>query len=198
MNAGLVAIAGAALLGAAVLALLWRGAPPWRWRAAVAFALPLLAAGLALAVGQPALLLQAAAAGDASAPHDVAGWRVLAQEHEAARRLDPAIAAWRQALVLRPDDAELMAHLAVTLAMRADGRLAGEPAALIDRALALAPEDAQLLSLAGSVRFEAGDAAGALQLWRRVQARLPAADPMAATLAEGIAAAERLAPAAPR
>lgn len=128
----------------------------------------------------------------------MAGWRVLAQEHEAAQRLDPAIAAWRQALVLRPDDAELMAHLAVTLAMRADGRLAGEPAALIERALALAPEDAQLLSLAGSVRFEAGDAAGALQLWRRVQARLPAADPMAATLAEGIAAAERLAPAAPR
>ncbi|MGM9487886.1 tetratricopeptide repeat protein [Ideonella sp. YS5] len=213
MNLALFVL-GAALLVLPTLAVLSRpllatGAPvegpPERGLAVVvASALVVAAIGLYGAVGSPSLLrtprelpldaTTAALAREAAAhPHDASTWHRLARAHEAAHRFDAAVPAYRHLLELQPDDPDLLVEFAVTLAMSSGQHLAGEPAQLIDRALAVAPDHAQALALAGSVLFEQKDYRGAMLAWRRVQARLPADAPEAAALADSIAKAEALA-----
>jgi cytochrome c-type biogenesis protein CcmH len=58
------------------------------------------------------------------------------------------------------------------LAMTQGKRLAGKPAALIERALATDPGHRKALALAGTVALEAHDYAASLGYWRRLAAQL--------------------------
>lgn len=172
--------------------------------AAVASGVLVLALVVYGAVGSPTLLLSAdepssdaataALAREAEVhPQDADAWRRLVRAHEAARRFDAAVPAYRHLLALRPDDPDLLVEFAVTLAMSTGQQLTGEPARLIERALVIDPGHAQALALAGSVLFEQKDYGGAVRAWRQVQARLPAHAPEAGALADSIAKAEALA-----
>lgn len=128
-----------------------------------------------------------------TSPADAAAWRQLARAYEAAQRFDEAVEAYRQLVKLAPGDADALLDYAVTLAMSGNQQLSGEPEQLIEQALALAPQNVQALALAGSVRFERQDYAGAVALWRQVLLHAPADSPVAADIAKSIAKAESLA-----
>ena len=79
------------------------------------------------------------------------------------------------------------------LGMTQEGKLAGRPRALIDRALALNPNHPKALEMAGSVEYAQGDYASALRFWRPLLATLEPGSQAYIELAAAIARTERLA-----
>lgn len=204
-------IAAGLLLLVATTATLWpllRGgvlAHRMAWTAAVA--LPLLATTLYHRIGAPAALgpdalpasphrmnddsmvaaialLSARLAGE---PDDAAGWLLLARSQEALGRWPEAAAAYRQALRLMPGDAVLMADLADVVASVQGGALAGEPAALADRAVRIEPTLAKALALKAMAEFQAGRTDEAARWWQRLADGQPADSPAARVAREGMA-----------
>ncbi|MDP1293766.1 tetratricopeptide repeat protein, partial [Klebsiella variicola] len=72
-------------------------------------------------------------------PDDADGWALLARAYEQLGRPQDALPAYAQLERLRPDDAQVWSQHAVTLAMVKGEGLAGEPEALLQRALAVDP-----------------------------------------------------------
>jgi cytochrome c-type biogenesis protein CcmH len=80
---------------------------------------------------------------------------------------------------------------AVMLALVKGEGLAGEPEALLQRALRLDPKHVPTLALLGSAAVARGDPQAAIGCWRRVLAEVPVDSPMAASLRDSIARAQR-------
>lgn len=113
----------------------------------------------------------------ARAPEDARAWVLLGRARMAANRFPAAARAYERALALSPKvarDPAIWCELADAVGMAQGGVLAGRPAALVERALALDDAHPQALEMAGSARYEAGDYAGALRYWERLLAQLPA------------------------
>jgi cytochrome c-type biogenesis protein CcmH len=108
-----------------------------------------------------------------SRPDDAEGWLLLARSYAALGRFADAADAYARADALIPDNADLLADYADVLAMAQGKRLAGKPAALIRRALALDPQHRKTLALAATAALEARDLDGALAYWRRLLAQFP-------------------------
>lgn len=107
-------------------------------------------------------------------PGDLPGWFTLARSLEVLERWDEAAAAWRQALQLAPEDADLLADAADAVATVQRGSLEGEPAALVERALRADPKHPKALALAATAAQRAGRRDEAVALWERLLAQLPA------------------------
>lgn len=107
-------------------------------------------------------------------PGDLPGWFTLARSLEVLERWDEAAAAWRQALRLAPEDADLLADAADAVATVQRGSLEGEPAALVERALRADPKHPKALALAATAAQRAGRRDEAVALWERLLAQLPA------------------------
>lgn len=107
----------------------------------------------------------------AKQPDDADGWAMLARSHAVSGQHAKAVDAFRKAAALRPDDAVLLADYADALAMTQQRSLAGEPIALVQRALKLAPDNLKLLSLAGTEAFNRQDYAAAVRYWEALQAK---------------------------
>jgi len=122
-------------------------------------------------------------------PDDVEGWILLARSHAMLERYDRAAQAYERATRLTPADASLLADYADTLAMARGRKLAGEPYALVKRALAADPEHVKALALAGSAEFEAGNYGAAASYWERALKGVPAESDFARSVAESIAEA---------
>ncbi len=101
-------------------------------------------------------------------PDDVSGWTMLGRSYSSLEKYSEASAAYKKASALKPDDADLLADYAFTLAMASDKKLAGEPAAIVARALKLDPENPKALELAGSVAYEANDFQLAIKHWQKL------------------------------
>ncbi|MDW8479774.1 MAG: tetratricopeptide repeat protein [Xanthomonadales bacterium] len=107
-------------------------------------------------------------------PGDVAGWVLLGRSWRALERFPEAREAFARAAALAPEDPELMIEHAEAIALADPGRrLAGEPLALLERALALRPEHPRGLWLRGIARLQAGEREAALADWERLLAVLP-------------------------
>lgn len=191
----------------------------------VAMLVPTVAFGLYFALSNPAAL-EPAAHGSAGAgasladsvaamvgrlearlrdaPEDPEGWGMLARSYVVLERPQEARAAFARAVELGNEDPSLLVGYAQLLGQLADGDLRGEASALIARALAQAPDDAQTVWLAGAAAFQNGDyggavrhlerlpllaelGAGQIQLVDAMIARASAA--MSATVAAGVAPA---------
>lgn len=171
----------------------WRS---WGVAAALSVGLPLAAAFIYLAVGNPhAAAEQTLAArpeghGDdlegavralaqrlRSEPDDLPGWIVLARSYERLDRFDEAAAAYRQALALAPELAPLHADLADAIASARGGDLGGPAGAAIDKALALDPDQPKALALAGTAALGRGDLEAARRHWEHLHGLLPAGSP---------------------
>ncbi|RZI84779.1 MAG: c-type cytochrome biogenesis protein CcmI [Rubrivivax sp.] len=126
-------------------------------------------------------------------PDDAQGWRMLARSYETLRRFDQAVEAYQHLLTLQPNDANVLVDYAVTLAMSSGQSLTGEPERVIQRALALDPDNVQALALAGSAAFERRDYAQAIKPWQQVLARVPPESSMAESIKASIAKAQALA-----
>ena len=101
-------------------------------------------------------------------PADAQGWTMLGRAYRAMDRIPEANAAFKKALELRPQDADLLADYAESLALSAGRSLAGEPTRLLERALKIDPNSSKALTLSGSAAFERKDYRAALGFWGAV------------------------------
>jgi cytochrome c-type biogenesis protein CcmH len=123
-------------------------------------------------------------------PNDADGWVLLARSYQALGRFPEAADAYAHADALIKDDPNLLADYADVLAMAQGRQLAGKPAMLIERALAIEPKQKKALALAATVALEARDLAASLGYWRRLAAELPAGSDEARQVSEVIAEIE--------
>jgi cytochrome c-type biogenesis protein CcmH len=108
-----------------------------------------------------------------SRPDDGEGWALLARSYTALGRFPEAADAYARADALMPDNPQLLVDYADALAMSQGKRLAGKPAELARRALALDPKQKKGLALAATAAMEVRDFDGALVYWRRLAAEFP-------------------------
>ncbi len=101
-------------------------------------------------------------------PENPQGWRVLARAYTGQGKYVEAGHAYAQLLKLVEPDADLLVNYAEVQAFANGKKLAGEPARLLERAVALAPDHVEGLLLLGSARFEQGDDGAAITHWRAV------------------------------
>ena len=192
----------AALLPLAPALLAGRDAPrAWPTALVLGLALPLAAGLLYAQLGRPEAIQPPSTANPAEpvqqmvqrladrlqrAPDDAQGWALLARAYEQLGRPQDALPAYAQLERLRPDDAQVLSQHAVTLALVRGQGLAGEPEALLKRALALDARHVPALALLGAAAQEQGDAAAARGYWLRVQAQAPAQSEVAQQARESL------------
>lgn len=94
---------------------------------------------------------------------------MLGRAYMAAQRYDLAAATFEQVLAAVGEQPTLLVEYADALAMQAGGKLAGKPAELAARALALEPDNVTALWLTGMAENEAGRRVEALQHLRHAR-----------------------------
>lgn len=107
-------------------------------------------------------------------PNDDQSRLMLGRSYIFLQQFQNAVAVYAELYRRQPDNAEIMLNYADTLASTRNGRLAGEPAELIFKALKLAPDNNDALWLAGMAKVEEGDSAQAIAYWQQLISRLPA------------------------
>ena len=125
-------------------------------------------------------------------PDDAEGWLMLARSFVMLGQHARSIDAFAKAEHLRPDDANLLTDYADALAMAHDRQLAGQPTALIERALKIDPDNGKALALAGTAAFDRKDYRTAVARWETLVRIEPADGPFASQVQAGIAQARRL------
>ncbi len=163
---------------------------------AVVVAVPLISVALYLGLGNPQGLAPAKQADAQGAPHQISkeqiesmavrleqrlastpddgvGWLMLARTYNALGHFDKAAAAFAKAEAKFPQDAQLLADYADTLAMAQGQRLEGRPEALIQRALKADANNLKALALAGTVEFDKRNFGKAIEHWRKILPLLP-------------------------
>jgi cytochrome c-type biogenesis protein CcmH len=123
-------------------------------------------------------------------PEDPVGWTMLGRAYKALERYPDAVEALSRAAKLRPQDPEILVEYAEALGLARGGDLTGEPTALLERALKLAPTNEKALTLAGTAAFARNDYKSAIGYWQRLSAKVPADSEMGQALAAGIAEAK--------
>jgi cytochrome c-type biogenesis protein CcmH len=180
---------------------------------AIGVALPLAAALLYVAVGNPGALSPRPQAGEGHAitlqqveamvgrlaermketPDDVKGWVMLGRSYAVLDRYPEAVAAYANAVKRAPPDAQVLADYADALAMAQGRTLVGEPERLIAQALKVDPNNVKALALAGTVAFQKHDFQGAIAHWQKILEVVPADSEMADSIRDSIADARKLA-----
>ncbi|MEO7743586.1 MAG: c-type cytochrome biogenesis protein CcmI [Usitatibacter sp.] len=170
---------------------------PWAAAAVAGIAIPGLAFGLYLAIGNPGasdlarLLAEQQPVGDQQIvamveslarkvrerPDDAKGWALLARSMAALGRFREAADAYERLASLRPGDADVLADQADALGMVRGQRLDGPPLLLVKKALAIDPKHKKALALAGTAAMDAGDLVAAAGYWQALAAQLPAGSP---------------------
>ena len=150
----------------------------------LALAVPLCAAALYFAVGNPRsieaptqnleAMVERLAAHLRESPDDAAGWKLLGRAYASMERFPEAADAYAKAAVRMPRDAQLLADLAEVLAMARGRRLEGEPEKLLARALEVEPENLKALALAGTAAFARRDYRAAVAHWEKMLPLVPA------------------------
>ena len=175
---------------------------------ALGLAVPVCALAIYLTVGNPRALSPEATAGAGphgvtaqqfetmverlagrlkEKPDDVEGWMMLGRSYAVLGRFPESAGAYAKAVALAPKDAQLLADYADSLAMAQGRSLSGEPEKLLKRALAVDPNNVKALVLAGTAAYDRDDKAGAVQLWERALAVLPAESDMARRVRASVA-----------
>lgn len=180
---------------------------PWIAAAIAATAIPALAFGLYLAIGNPGAsdlarllaaqqppavgekqivaMVESLAAKVKERPDDAKGWALLARSMGALGRFREAAEAYERLANLKPGDPDVLADYADTLGMVQGQRLEGRPTELARQALAIDPKHQKALALAGTAAMDAGDFAGATTHWQALIAQLQPDSPDAKQV-EGI------------
>jgi cytochrome c-type biogenesis protein CcmH len=186
---------------------------------ALAVAIPLLAVGLYLKIGNinarptrpdgpPQMSSSETAGGMSQAqieanvaalarrlennPSDLQGWTMLARSYNMLEKYEESSKAYEKAMNLRPRDAELITNYAFALAMAGGGKFAGRPSELIKQALEIEPENPNVLGLAGGAAFEQKDYKKAIEHWNKLLAHLPPESEMAQAVSEKLKEAKSL------
>jgi cytochrome c-type biogenesis protein CcmH len=124
-------------------------------------------------------------------PDDAEGWTMLARSYTLLGRFAEALPAYRRASELQPRNAGLLADHADASAA-SQGTLANpETVQLLERALAIDPQQPKALALAGTLAYERGDFAAAVAHWQKIADALPPGSEMAQQMQAGIAEARQ-------
>lgn len=127
-------------------------------------------------------------------PDDGVGWALLARAYvELGRHLE-AVPIYEKAVLLIPNDAQLLADYADALGVVNGRKLDGKPEALIQQALKADPRNVKALMLAGTVAYNHKEYGRAASYWEEARANLPPnTDPDAIQeIMNGIAEAKEL------
>ena len=108
-----------------------------------------------------------------SNPDDGEGWVMLARTYGALGRFAEAAGAYAKAEAKFPQNAQLLADYADSLAMAQGQNLQGKPEALIRRALQVDGDNIKALALAGTVELEKRNFTKAIEYWQRMLPLLP-------------------------
>ena len=122
-------------------------------------------------------------------PDDLQGWAMLARSYRVLGRHEDAVAAFARAEKQIGSDPQRLTEWAESLALASGGSLAGKPAELVARALAVDPENGHALALAGAAAFERKDFQGAIVHWERLAKQFPPGSEQGETVARSLAAA---------
>lgn len=106
-------------------------------------------------------------------PSDAQGWTMLARSYSSMERFGEAAGAYAKVTELTPNDADLWAEYAFSVAMASGRKLEGKPTELINRALKIDPNNAKALELAASAAYEAKNYQKAIDYWQRVLKQVP-------------------------
>lgn len=109
----------------------------------------------------------------AKQPNDPQGWLLLARSLAQMERYPEAAKAYDTLTQMVPNEAQLWADYADALAMTQNQSLVGAPTALLDKALALDPNNAKALALSGSAAMERGDYPVAIRDWEGLLKQMP-------------------------
>jgi cytochrome c-type biogenesis protein CcmH len=124
-------------------------------------------------------------------PGNAEGWVMLARSLNALGRYPEAVKAYAKAVELVPDNGQLLADYADSLAMAQGRNLMGEPEKLIQKALQVDPTNIKALALAGTVAFEKKDYGTAVKHWQQAAALAPPESGFAQGLQSSIAEARQ-------
>ena len=108
-----------------------------------------------------------------SNPADAQGWTMLARSYNSLGRFGEAAGAYARVTELNPNDADLWAEYAFSVAMASGRKLEGKPMELVDHALKIDPNNAKALELAASGAYEAQNYQKAIDYWQRVLKQVP-------------------------
>lgn len=169
--------------------------------------LPLASIGLYLQLGDPdAFQPQVAHGGDgmggaaalqsleekvAQSPADPEALLMLARAYSDLGRFADASRTYDSLTKIVPDEAWIWADYADALAMT-HNTLMGAPTKLLDRALKLDPNNAKTLALLGTAAMERGDYAAAIRHWEKLLTLVPADNPDAQMIKEGVHQARQM------
>lgn len=103
-------------------------------------------------------------------PKDAASWAMLAHSYDMLGEFAESSKAYATLARLVPGNAQVLADYADALAVANGRTLAGEPAALVAKALALDPRNLKALTLAGTAAFERQDYGEAVARWQQARA----------------------------
>ena len=121
-------------------------------------------------------------------PNNAEGWQMLGRSYAALQRMPEALAAYKKALALNPNNAPLLVDYADLLAFE-NKSIKGEPIRLVQKALQIEPNNLKGLALAGTASFETGDYKKAEEYWSKAKGLVPADSEFARGMDENIAAA---------
>lgn len=121
-------------------------------------------------------------------PNNAEGWQMLGRSYAALQRMPEALAAYKKALALNPNNAPLLVDYADLLAFE-NKSIKGEPIRLVQKALQIDPNNLKGLALAGTASFETGDYKKAEEYWSKAKGLVPADSEFARGMDESIAAA---------
>ncbi|MBU3594031.1 c-type cytochrome biogenesis protein CcmI [Polynucleobacter sp. 71A-WALBACH] len=122
-------------------------------------------------------------------PDNLKGWAMLARSYRILGRNAEAEKAYARAGAFVDADPQLLADYADVLAANANGNFAGRPQQLINKALALDPNNLLALWLSGTAAFNAQNYKVAVQSWEKLAKQLPAETDEARAIATSIAEA---------
>jgi cytochrome c-type biogenesis protein CcmH len=128
----------------------------------------------------------------AKSPEDTNSLFMLANAYGDAGKFSEAAAVFGKLTQIIPDKAQLWADYADVLAMASGKTLLGRPTKLLDKALALDPDNFKALVLSGSAAMERGDYAATVRHWEKLLNMMPAEDENARMVESGIQHARAL------
>lgn len=126
-------------------------------------------------------------------PENAEGWDMLARSYHTIGKFREAADAYAQLVKLVPDNADLLADYADTLAMAQNRSLQGEPEKIIARALIADPKNIKAIALAGSAAFDRRDYQSAVTQWKKILLLVPPESETARSTMGSIGEAQSLA-----
>jgi cytochrome c-type biogenesis protein CcmH len=178
------------LLVGALVVTLAAAAGAW-WRAQDPVPAEPVDAARAAAIARVKVQVEVLSAQVQAQPDDEAAWERLGLSHAALGHRAEALEALRRAQGLRPDDATVLAELALAIVVADRKDMSDEPARLVARALALEPANPKALALAGTLALQRKDYATAIQHWEALARIEPPDSPVGRQLQASLTEARK-------